>query len=259
MLRLRFILLLLMLTVLPLLLPQLRGQDQITAVVGGSEDRVVVAEDPVQDTLNVSARGERESSLSGGADLISSYIWRGFRQGRGPHIQPFVEYSAGGFTGGVWSTFDFNGYREIDIYMSVELPGGFNLSLQDYYIADLEWSDFSAENGSHAIEAGIGFEWEHINLSANYIVNEAGGAGSYGGDLYLESRLSFDYFTVFMGAGNGWHTEDGRFNVCNIGLEVSREIAVNDSFAIPVTAAMVFNPDSETLFFSAGISFSKSR
>jgi len=40
------------------------------------------------------------SPWSVGADLLSSYIWRGTRQGSGPHIQPAIEFSRGSFTAG---------------------------------------------------------------------------------------------------------------------------------------------------------------
>lgn len=194
-----------------------------------------------------------------GADAVSSYIWRGTRQGRGPHLQPYAECSAGPVTGGVWGTFDFNGYREVDLYMAMDLPEGFVIGLQDYWMADQPFSDFTAESGSHAFEASLGYESEHVSLNVNYVFNEAGGAGSSGGDLYIESRFSFDYFTAFMGAGNGWHTGEGRFMVCNVGLETGWDVEVSDSFIIPVTAQMIYNPDSGRMFFTAGFSVSTGR
>lgn len=199
---------------------------------------------------------ERKKSVTLGGDLLSSYIWRGTRQGRGPHIQPYAEYASGLFAGGVWGTFDLHGYREIDLYLSFDLPGGFALNLQDYWMADQRWGDFTTAGGSHALEVGIGYESDYVSFSAGYILNEAGGAGSYGGDLYLESRFSFDYFTVIMGAGNGWHTLEGQFTVCCIGLDTGLDIPVSDSFVIPVSAQMVYNPDSRMIFCTAGISLS---
>lgn len=59
-----------------------------------------------------------------------------------------------------------------------------------------------------------------------------------------------------MGVGNGWHTEDGRFTACSIGLEVGREISVSDTFTLPVTAQLIYNPDQERLFITAGVSIS---
>ena len=42
------------------------------------------------------------------------------------------------------------------------------------------------------------------------------------------------------------------FNVCNIGLEVSKDIVITDRFSIPVTGQLIFNPDSETMFLVVG-------
>jgi len=230
------------------LLPGLDGYESIPSLTTSSRE---------QETDGQQA--EVIWSWSAGTDFVTSYIWRGTRQGRGPHLQPFAECSAGPLTGGVWSTFDFNGYREVDLYIAVEIPGGFLVGLQDYWMADQPISDITAESGSHALEATVGYESEHVSLNANYVLNEAGGAGSYGCDFYIESRFSFDYFSVFLGAGNGWHSNDGSFKACNVGIETGWEIDVNDSFSIPVTAQMCYNPDTGSMFFTAGFSISAGR
>lgn len=205
--------------------------------------------------IPVYAQEDNLSPWSVNADLVSSFIWRGTRQGSGPHIQPAIEYSRGSFTGGAWGSFDFHGYEEVDLWFAVDIPGGFTVGMQDYYLSGLSYFDYSAASGSHAFEVNIDFVLEHVWLSGNCVVNEAGGIGSYGGDLYFEGGLSFDYFSVFMGAGNGWHTEEGVFNVCNLGLEVSEEIEITDRFSVPVTGQLIFNPDREQLFIVVGFAF----
>ena len=274
MLRLRIFLLLLILQVLPVFLPDLHGQDGIISVLGSPEEGVAASDEQVPDSMSFSARGERESSADAqvtdtlsvsphgertssftpGADLVSSYIWRGSRQGSGPHIQPYIEYSFGIFTAGAWGTIDLNGYEEADLWFSFELPGGFAVGMQDYYLPDLPYFDYSAADGSHALELNLDWASDFVWLSANCIINEAGGVGSYGRDLYFEAGFSFEFFSLFMGSGTGWHTEENNFNVCNLGLEVCREIVVTDTFTLPLTARMVFNPDREQLFVTAGIS-----
>lgn len=266
----RYIIYALLFTAIQASLPPLRGQVSM-AYIGkdgspypGLETKILVSQavisavtDSVLMTSSLfSPLEEKQRSWSMGTDLVSSYIWRGTRQGRGAHVQPYAEYTAGPVTGGVWGTFDFHGYREVDLYLAFGLPGGFSISLQDYWMADQPWTDFSEGSGSHALEAGIAYESDNVSLAASYVINEAGGAGSYGGDLYLESRISFDYFTVIMGAGNGWHTEEGSFAVCCVGLETGLDIPVTASFAIPVTAQLIYNPDSRIMFLTAGFSFS---
>lgn len=254
MLRPRLILSVLILAIMPPLFPQISGQDEIAPAVTGPGEKTVNAGFHLQDTLSVSKPEERESSLTAGADLVSSYIWRGSRQGRGPHIQPWLEYSAGRFTVGAWGTTDLNGYEEADLWFAVELPGGFTAGMQDYYLPELPYFNYSDTDGSHALELNLDWASDNVWLSANCIVNEAGGVGSYGRDLYFEAGLSFDYFSLCLGAGNGWHTAEGGFNVCNLGLEVVRDIPFSERFAIPFRAQLVFNPAREQLFVVAGFS-----
>lgn len=205
--------------------------------------------------LPLTAQENDSSPWSVGTDLVSSFIWRGTRQGSGPHIQPAIEYSRGSFTAGAWGSIDLHGYEEVDLWFAFDIPGGFTVGMQDYYLPELRYFDYSAAGGSHAFEVNLDYNSEHVWLSGNCVVNEAGGIGSYGGDLYFEAGLSFDYFSVFMGAGNGWHTESGGFNVCNLGLEVSHEIGITDRFTVPVTGQLIFNPDREQLFIVVGFAF----
>ncbi|MDT8373852.1 MAG: hypothetical protein RQ737_07720, partial [Bacteroidales bacterium] len=129
--------------------------------------------------LPLSAQDENSSPWSAGADLVTSFVWRGSRLGSGPHLQPGMEYSAGRFTAGAWGSFDLNGYEEVDLYFAFDLPGGFTLGMQDYYLPELPYFDYSAADGAHAFEVNLDWESDNVWLSANYIINEAGGVGSY--------------------------------------------------------------------------------
>ena len=201
----------------------------------------------------VSAQGEASEKFSAGADFCSSFIWRGTRNGSGPAVQPVLEYSHGSLTAGAWGSFDFRGYQEVDLYLDFEFESGLSLGIQDYYSPDLEYFNFSREDGSHAFELNIGFAKDNFQFEANCILNEAGGIGSSGRDLYFEAGYSFGQLTLFAGAGNGWltydpETESGKFNICNTGIQVVKTINVTDTFNIPVTGQLIFNPDREQLF-----------
>jgi hypothetical protein len=245
----RLILALLIFLMMQSFLQQLCGQDRVITpsveATGLQELALPLTED-----------NGRESRLVMGAGLVSSYIWRGLRQGTGPHIQPFLEFSAGPFSAGAWGTIDLNGYEEADLWFAFDLPGGFSLGMQDYYLPELPYFNLSASDGSHAFELNLDWESDNIWLSANCILNEAGGVGSYGRDLYIEAGLALEHLSIFMGAGNGWHTEEGGFNICNLGLETAGEIHITERFVLPVMAQLVFNPDREQLFVVAGIVFS---
>ena len=58
-----------------------------------------------------------------GADLVSSYVWRGTQFGSGAHIQPWMELGSGSLTGGVWGSFPTTangGGNELDLWVSYD-------------------------------------------------------------------------------------------------------------------------------------------
>lgn len=197
---------------------------------------------------------EKSSSFSVGTDIVSNYIWRGTKFS-GPSMQPTVKFATGGLTLGVWGSFDVTGYAEADPYISYSFPFGLSLGVTDYYYPGLKLFDVSTATGSHALELNSGFTAGGLSLSANYIINEAGGAASAGGDTYFQAGYAFSSFNLFVGAGNGWHTSNGNFNVCNIGLGTSKEIVLSDSFSIPVSGQIIVNPEREALYVVIGFSF----
>jgi hypothetical protein len=195
------------------------------------------------------------SKFSVGTDLYTNYIFRGTRFGQGPSLQPSVKYVNGGLTIGAWGAFDFNSYSEADPYFSFTFPFGLSLGMTDYYYPGLELFDFSEATGSHALEINAGFAKGGLTLNGNYIINQAGGAASAGGDLYFQAGYAFTSFSLFAGAGDGWHTSDGKFAVCNVGLSTSKTIKLSDSFSIPVTGQVIVNPEREQMFLVVGFSF----
>jgi len=194
-----------------------------------------------------------KAQFTAGVDLYSSYVWRGSKFA-GPSVQPSVKFTAGGLTAGVWGSYDFSGYKETDPYISYSSPIGLSVGVTDYYYEG-DITDFSDSTGSHALEVNLGYTIKGLSLAGNYIVNEAGGAASMGGDMYFQATYAFSSFSAFIGAGNGWHTSDSEFNVCNIGIQASKSIELTDKFSIPVTGQVIVNPDKKQLFMVVGLSF----
>ena len=190
-----------------------------------------------------------------GADLYTSYIWRGSKLGTGPSLQPSLTFETGGLTIGVWGAFDASGYMETDPYISYSFPFGLSIGLLDYYLPGMPFFEVSDTIGSHAFEINAGYHTGGFSLSANYILNEASGIGSDGGDMYFQTGYEFRHFNIFLGAGNGWHTSNGDFAICNIGLGATKEIKITDSFSIPVNGQVILNPEKEQLFVVVGFSF----
>ena len=206
------------------------------------------------------AQETKSDKLTAGADFYSTYIWRGTHYGTGPSVQPGLKLSTGIFMAGAWGSFDFNGYQETDIYFTFSLPAGFSLGMTDYYYPGLQYFDYSDTTGSHAFEINLGFSGEHLSVTGNYILNKAGGAGTKGGDIYAEARYTFKALYIFGGAGNGWHSTDNddssdKFTFCNLGVGVTKEIKITESFSIPMNCQLIFNPDREKIYIVAGFSF----
>ncbi len=198
---------------------------------------------------------EKQSGFTTGVDFYSSYVFRGTRFGQGPSVQPSLKYINGGLTLGVWGAFDASGYSETDPYISYSFPFGLSLGLTDYYYPGLDVFDVSKTTGSHAFELNGGYSTGGLSLSANYIFNEAGGAASAGGDKYFQAAYAFESFSLFAGAGDGWHTSDGKFNLCNVGIGTSKEIKITESFSVPVNGQVILNPERKQLFLVVGFSF----
>jgi uncharacterized protein (TIGR02001 family) len=207
---------------------------------------------------NLKAQEEKtseESPFSVGVDVVSNYVWRGSALSS-PSFQPSVKFSKSGFTAGVWGSFDFAGtYGEADPYISYTAPFGLSLGATDYYLTSKDLFNVSDTAGAHGFELNAGYAIKGLGLSANYILNEAPGVGTVGGDTYLQLGYTFKNFNVFLGAGNGWHTSDTEFKVCNIGIGATKEIKVTDSFSIPVFGQIVVNPDKEKLYVVVGLTF----
>lgn len=190
---------------------------------------------------------------STGADLYSSYVWRGVQYG-GPSIQPYVDYTKGGFSIGAWGSAGFDGTMEMDLYASYGFDFGLSIGATDYYYPGTEYFELSDSIGAHGFELNLGYEVKGLSLSANYMLNEAGGAGTVGGDMYFELGYSFKSLDLFVGAGDGWHTPDGEFGVVNVGIGTSKEIPITEKFSLPVSGSVILNPTTEQFYIVVGIS-----
>jgi hypothetical protein len=73
--------------------------------------------------------------------------------------------------------------------------------------------------------------------------------------MYFEAGYGFKYFSLFAGAGDGWHTSDGEFMFCNIGVSAEKEINITDKFTLPLSGALIWNPDREQFNVVLGVSF----
>jgi hypothetical protein len=191
-----------------------------------------------------------KAQWSTGADLVSSYVWRGTKAGAFS-IQPTVKYTTGVFSIGAWGSGDLTtgSPDEADLFATLSFKSGLSLGLTDYHYNTTKY--FGDE--THAIEANVGYTIGKFSLSGNYIFNSASGAS--GDDKYFEVGYQFPVVKLFAGAGDGWYTDNASFQVCNLGISTTKSIKFTESFSLPFTGSVIFNPNKEQVFYVVAVSF----
>ncbi|MCW3804429.1 hypothetical protein OM074_02265 [Marinilabiliaceae bacterium D04] len=198
-----------------------------------------------------------KAQFSVGADLVSRYVFRGLDYGNGAALQPTIEYSTGGFAIGAWGSYGLTAgsFTEADLYLSYGFDFGLSLGLTDYYYPGTDWTNFEDKNSAHAIEFNLGYETGGLSLAGNYMLNNSeDNAGAENGTKYFEAGYSFDNLDIFIGAGDGWHSMSGDFEVVNIGIGTSKEIKFSESFSLPVFGQAIVNPNTEQFHIVVGLS-----
>ena len=197
-----------------------------------------------------------------GADVVSSYVWRGGDLGDSPAIQPALSYTFAdsGIVVGAWGSYALSDnttsltpphskyrYQEIDLYATVPV-GPFNLTITDYYIPDTTLNpsprafDFSKDS-FNVIEASVSYAKDNLGLLA--AINIAGAEENGAKNAkYCEANYKFyekNGYTAkgVVGLGNEdfyGDKEGDKIALVNTGISVSKD---------RYTASYIYNPDTE--------------
>jgi hypothetical protein len=222
--------------------------------------------------------------LSGGADIMSRYVWRGRDFGNSPSIQPCIEFSVAGFTLGTWGAFstNSNNFQEHDIYLSYSFLDMFSIGVTDYFFPAFpldhfgyknKYFDYAEETTNHYIEANLSFggtESFPVSLSANMFFYGADAKPALDpqtneevrGDQYYSTYLEVGYsgelseanYDLFLGVTTGEGLYGTTFGVVNLGITVNKDVKITDDFSLPVQASFITNPQDENIYFVFGIS-----
>lgn len=221
-----------------------------------------------------SAQDKVEASV--GADLVSSYVWRGAKLDNAS-IQPAASLSYKGFTLGAWGSIGLmkdsekDPYKEFDLTLSYT-TGGFTVGVTDYYIVgggpDKRYFMYEAHKTSHVFEVNVGYDFGV--LSVNWFTNFAGADGlNDDGDRAYSSY--FEIAAPFKLGGLDWSAAVGAvpfttsfydgseggvsdFAVTNVTLTASKEIKITESFSLPLFGSITANPHTSDIYFTAGVS-----
>ena len=217
-----------------------------------------------------SAAGAQEASI--GADLVSSYVWRGQKLGDAA-IQPYASLEYNGFGLEAWGSYGLvnsDDAKEIDFTLSYNL-GGLTVAVTDYWVSGIDPKDryflYGANKGGHTFEANIGYDFDFV--SVNWYTNFAGIDGvNKDGDRAYSSY--FEVAAPFSLGGLEWNAAVGGvpfatdyyeemnsegFAITNVTLSATKEIKVTNTFTLPVNAAISANPSAQSMYFVVGVSF----
>lgn len=208
--------------------------------------------------------GASAQELSFGADIVSSYVWRGEKLGN-VSFQPAISAEYKGLSLTAWGSRDFTGdVMELDL-TAAYCFGRFSLEITDYYATSGEniepYFKYKAGNG-HVFEATAAYTFgEKIPLTLSWNTYFAGTDDTYKSQdysTYIEAAYSFTLWTADV------HTEVGitpwkgayadRLNVVNIGIGASKSIPITNKFSLPISTKVIFNPAANKAFIVFGLS-----
>lgn len=218
--------------------------------------------------INSQERKTINAELSG--DLVSSYVWRGFRQA-GASVQPALSVEWNGFSLSSWASIDISGddSKEVDFAVGYSVSG-LSISLTDYWWdGEGAYRYFSSPKDGkmgHMLEAGLSYTLPAsfpLSLSWNTFFlgkgnKKANGDNSF--STYIEASYPFAIKNIDFSISTGfipWESavygsEMDGFKFTSIRLGACKEIKINDKFNLPVFANIIANPALEDMHFVFG-------
>ncbi|MDD4990951.1 MAG: hypothetical protein PHR83_01855 [Paludibacter sp.] len=208
-----------------------------------------------------------KAQFATGADIVSSYVWRGFPQEatKGtPNIQPYVSFTTGGLTLGSWASSSLLGnVKEVDLYATYAFSSQFAVTLTDYnwgFASAKGYFDYTATT-DHIYEATVAYTGtEKLPISASINTMFAGADKNASGKQALSTYIELGYqlspiAKVFAGGlvSSGTAYGSTATGITNVGIKVSKSIAITEKFSLPVYGVLGANPSTGGAFFVAGV------
>ncbi len=218
--------------------------------------------------LSLSSTPARAQSVSVGADVVSRYVWRGVDFGESLSIQPALSFGYSGFEIGAWGSYSVSAdgadANENDLWASLTLAGpsgsSVTATVTDYYFPGPGATGFSYSD-AHTLEVALsvtGPEALPVTLYGGMLVRN-----DPDDSIYLEASVPITLIgdaDVGLVAGmvtgtSDFYGTDGA-SVVNLGINASRDLEISDSFAIPLSAAWIYNPEQDRAYLVMGMSLS---
>jgi len=224
-----------------------------------------------------------KAQFATGADIVSSYVWRGVPQDRGvagnpslgsPNIQPYVSFTTGSLTLGSWASSSFLGnVKEVDLYATYAFSSAFALTVTDYnwgFANPKGYFNYS-KGTDHMYEATLAYTGPTafplgVSVNTMFAGCDTLSTGKSAFSTYAE--LSYPVTAnakLFVGASffqSAMVYNTSGFAFTNIGVKVSKSIVITDKFSLPVYGILGANLSNKdvtgaakptSLYFVAGI------
>ena len=221
----------------------------------------------VTTSTSTTLTAQDKMEASAGADIVSSYIWRGTDCG-GVSIQPNLSVGYKGLSLAAWGSvgIDRKDTKELDFTLGYSHKG-FSAAVTDYWFfpsdADLQkgYFKYGAHNTQHVFEGTLAYDFGVMGIAwnTNFAGNDycnADGKRSY--STYIALTAPFKL------GGLDWTAEVGltpweglyadKFNVTNLTLAAAKEVSITSKFSLPLFAQVTFNPYTQGAYFVFGLS-----
>ena len=206
---------------------------------------------------------DRKLTFDVGADLVSSFVWRGWYLA-GPSIQPAMSLSAYGVTIGAWGSKDFSTFdKEIDFFIAYEFKG-FSIGIADYWMM-YEEAPYFRNKGNHLIEGSLGYTFSEkfplsIEISTLFAGDEdVNEKGQKYFSTYISASFPFSVRDVNIEAGIGISPWKGMYSnkldVATISAKASKNLRLSAEYALPVFVELIVAPAQDNIFLVFGINF----
>lgn len=217
--------------------------------------------------LSSTAHAQDEIETAIGADIVSSYIWRGQDLGN-VSLQPTMGVAYKGVSLSAWGSVgltETTDTKEFDLTLSYT-TGRFNIGVTDYWFnsgldPQNRYFKYDAHGTNHLYEANIGYDFGIASLQwyTNFAGNDGiNNDGKRAYSSYLEANVPFRLI------GTDWNATAGAvpyattayetngFAVTNLSIRATKEIKVTESFSIPVFGHVTANPRSQKAYLIVG-------
>jgi hypothetical protein len=235
---------------------------------------MILSLSPVSSVWAQEEKAKPEFSV--GADLVSSYVWRGVYQS-GASLQPAVGLEYCGFSIGAWgsTTLDASDFKELDLSLGYSVAG-FSVGVTDYFWAGESTPFFSGYKSSHLLEATLGYDFGEKTDFPLWL----SWSTFLAGDLdvvedkrkystYIEAGYAFSIGSVDMTASVGvapWDSPawlvapsdtpfKSGFQVSAVTLGAFESVKISDEYSIGLFANLIVSPARDGAHLVVGVSF----